>query len=394
MPKLAEELNEPWVIKWIDEVRKSSNPEYLKQNIHSQEGIIRKKYFPEKLYRYRKISKNECDVIFGSYYFAGDTDVRVSEIWLSTYADFKDDDCLVSMSSDTVNKWNVCRGIRDYCCEVWGYERFRKWFDRCHSSNIDVMYHNISELFLEVVKDDTNYTDSESAKSIFNDIVAQSITKEKREPYVEYVRKGMLGETGICCFTTTPSSSFMWKKYSRHPQNLETGMCIEYDMSCLSVSSMPYRGDVQKVLLYPAYYSDEMPDLSPLLLNEVVCDTDADDTDVHNKAYNFFCLNIIATKKEEFYQEKEWRFVIPSIFSIDDEGYNKNPEPHTFPMVKPSVIYLGCDVTDTQRAMVRETAERCKIRLVQLHKLSEDNYSEEELYTPPADFIHRRVYVD
>ena len=63
-------------------------------------------------------------------------------------------------------------------------------------------------------------------------------------------------------------------------------------------------------------------------------------------------------------------------------------------MIKPSTIYLGCDVTDEQRAMVCETAERCKIRLVQLHKLSENNYSEEELYTPPADFIHRRVYVD
>ena len=54
----------------------------------------------------------------------------------------------------------------------------------------------------------------------------------------------------------------------------------------------------------------------------------------------------------------------------------------------------GCDVTDEQGALVRETAERCKIRLVQLHKQSENNYSEEELYTPPADFIHRRVYVD
>lgn len=352
--------NKPWVVDYIRKLRRATKPSPYTENFIHIEGRLRESKFPDKLYRYREISDRECKTIIGEYSF--EQRRWNSQIWISHPSKFSDPDCLASIPSEIRYKWNIIRAIRNYGCRIWGYDRFKIPFDVCSSSDINNLLCQVNTLFSNVVIDDKNSTNFEETYN--EQIIHFSIEREKECPFLETVRKQLFFKLGICCFATSFNSTKLWKKNSNHniDNDLENGMCIEYNRNEIPINILQY--------LYPVYYSEEgqFPDITPIILNNL--------TDFE-KAYDFLALEIILTKNAEFDFEKEWRLVIP--LKVDDNvGYIS-------PFPKPSAIYLGSDVSDEKRENVRKIAERCRIHLIQLKKISDNNYVKEDIYVPSGD---------
>ena len=163
---------------------------------------------------------------------------------------------------------------------------------------------------------------------------------------VEDKRKEMIAKTikdsrnmySVCSFSASNDINQMWAHYSDSHQ----GFCIEYDFKSLGID------DMLTSLLFPVLYKD--------------------DNRVFINSYNEIDGNVglaAATLKDrkEWGYEKEWRLV---------HGAKEHHTPQVMP--KPTGIYLGENVKDENKKLMKEYCYENNIPLYQMKYNQQTNH--------------------
>ena len=333
---MTDPYNEPWVEEFIQQFGQTKSedpPKFLNE---------KSLHLPDKLYRYREITQQNCDTLVGEWSDAIGKSWHV--VWLSHPSKYDDPDSQMSFSEDALQKRIFVNECRLYLESVLGIDITQKKLDALPEEDNGFF---LQGLTAEVLKTAREHGEGDP-QQILDLIKKESKTKEKMDAYKKSVQDRMYDGLAICCFTDEKHSDSLWAKFG----NNNTGMCLEYDMTRCANS------DIQKAEMYPVYYSDIPINLSDLL-----------SSDFKRTYWNPRILRAILTKKTEFHAEREWRFVLSYLAS--ENGL-------AFPFIKPSTIYLGSDVSCENRKNVQTIAKTLGIRIVQLHKGDEPNtYSEE-----------------
>ena len=142
----------------------------------------------------------------------------------------------------------------------------------------------------------------------------------------------------VCCFSEENHNTLMWSHYS----NSHQGYCEEYNFSLLSEEELHRR------MLFPVYYKPEVLDLTPIFYNLMK----------HQERGNPFASIIAASVKSMHWEyEKEWRLIIP----ITLEGSQR-----LYPMPKPTGLYLGSKISETNREKLMEVASNRNIAVYEI----------------------------
>jgi hypothetical protein len=332
---MTDPYNDPWVEEFIQQFGQTKSedpPKFLNE---------KSLHLPDKLYRYREITQQNCDTLVGEWSDAIGKSWHV--VWLSHPSKYDDPDSQMSFSEDALQKRIFVNECRLYLESVLGIDITQKKLDALPEEDNGFF---LQGLTAEVLKTAREHGEGDP-QQILDLIKKESKTNEKMDAYKKSVQDRMYHRLAICCFTDDKHSDSLWAKFG----NKNTGMCLEYDMRrCANFQ-------IQKSEMYPVYYSDIPIDLSDLL-----------SSDFKRTYWNPRILRAILTKKTEFHAEREWRFVL---------SYFASEKGLTFPFLKPSTIYLGSDVSCENQQKVHTIAKSLGIRIIQLRKGDKPNtYSE------------------
>ncbi len=132
----------------------------------------------------------------------------------------------------------------------------------------------------------------------------------------------------ICCLSEELHSMPMWYHYA----NRHRGFVMEFDFSILA------ERDTRTSILWPVFYSEKLFDASDFLLTE------------GKGGDSNLLLGILSSinKSEDWQYEKEWRLILTKTEDADDLNQ---------PIPKPTAIYFGKDIQNSDRLCLMEIAE-------------------------------------
>lgn len=349
---IVHQYNDDWVIQFVTELDTKTSDD-VKSLVREVQN-----HLPKKLYRYRLINDRECSTIIGEW--VNPIQKRAHVVYASHSSSFNDPDSVIYLPPELDVEQQIFRKCRDYLVKELGQEARL----RINSINNDTegrRFVEMREYYEEIAKK----KGWENTERDYQNIVTRCQTD--KSTYADFIYDRLFDGVAISCFTQTYTSSYLWDKFGDH----DSGMCLEYDMDLLS-------SKIVKERIFPVYYSDNENNISDMLL----------DTFPMEK-WHTRLLQVLLTKKQEFYQEKEWRFIHEGILLPKNE---ENPEIQgiLFPIVKPSTIYLGCQVSEENKSRILELAKPRGIRVVQLMK-NGGKYSEHLLHTPPESLNRLRL---
>ena len=350
--KTEHQYNDLWVTQFVTglDTKTSSDRKSVIREVQS--------HLPKKLYRYRAINDRECNTIIGEW--VEPIQKRVHVVYASHPSSFNDPDTVIYLPPELDVEQQIFRKCRDYLVEELGEEAIL----RINSINNETEGRRFMEM-REYYEEISKKKGWENTERDYQNIVKRC--QKDTSTYTDFLYNRLFDGVAISCFTQTYTSSYLWDKFGNH----DSGMCLEYDMDLLS-------SKIVKERIFPVYYSDNENNISDILLDSFPMEK-----------WNTRLLQVLLTKKQEFYQEKEWRFIHEGILLSKD---NENPEIQgiLFPIVKPSTIYLGCQVSEENKSHILELAKPRGIRVVQLMKNGLE-YSEHLLHAPPESLNRLRL---
>ena len=350
--KTEHQYNDLWVTQFVTglDIKTSDDMKSLVREVQN--------HLPKKLYRYRPINDRECSTIIGEW--VQPIQKRAHVVYASHPSSFNDPDTVIYLPPEMDLAQQIFRKCRDYLVEELGEEAIL----RINSINNETEGRRFMEM-REYYEEISKKKGWENTERDYQNIVKRCQTDTST--YTDFLYNRLFDGVAISCFTQTYTSSYLWDKFGDH----DSGMCLEYDMDLLS-------SKIVKERIFPVYYSDNENNISDILLDSFPMEK-----------WNTRLLQVLLTKKQEFYQEKEWRFIHEGILLSKD---NENPEIQgiLFPIVKPSTIYLGCQVSEENKSHILELAKPRGIRVVQLMKNGLE-YSEHLLHAPPESLNRLRL---
>ena len=250
-----------------------------------------------------------------------------------------------------------------YCYQCYAPAFLYKYYSNNNSYHFDAVKNNTMWY-----SSATNFNDAFDCDlfvdetSIFQSIIAASPSakglKKGSPMWMEFKRKSaqatqklqqvfeeMKRETGISCFSELDDSLLMWAHYA----NNHRGFCVEYELLeiCKQLKFTPI----------PVIYSNEkniVRSLFPQQLEESV---------------TRLVVDSLTTKSTDWSYEKEWRIVRDN--NACGDAWDEENHGAVLPMIKPTSIILGCEVTDSFQQKMQE---HCKENKINLYKMKKDNY--------------------
>lgn len=141
-----------------------------------------------------------------------------------------------------------------------------------------------------------------------------------------------------CSFSEVLDSNKLWGVYAKS----HTGFCLEYSLDSLAPD------DIRRTLLYPVIYGPRKFDATPYFLEGL-----------HSKSFNnLFGILAAIHKTEEWFDEREWRFVAAMGSSFPEQNY---------PMPRPTAIFCGLKISNESKEQLCSIAKKKKVPIYQMH---------------------------
>ena len=152
----------------------------------------------------------------------------------------------------------------------------------------------------------------------------------------EIIQKNM----GICSLSETNSSIVMWRYYADDHR----GFCMEYDLIAMKTNQNQFLE-----YLFPVIYTEKLPDMTYYFTIE------------EGRLNNLFGIIASIHKSQEWSFEKEWRVIAP--LGNDFCSF-------AFPLLKPKAIYLGIDISEENKKLLKEIAKENNISVFHMKFVS------------------------
>lgn len=311
---------------------------------------LKRKNFPNKLYRYRSLTTEAHLERVGD-------EIETGTIFLSHRKDFNDPFDSVPLLQYTQANYYFNNDIRK--------NEFKKHLFKYYTSeeiedvfSNDDWYSKAIALFAKQIVNETK-----SPKTEFD--IANEINNTFMEPYEETTQTICynLNTLRIACFSELHNNLPMWAHYA----NNHTGVCLEYDIkSILEAHTLDHILN----FLYPVFYVKVLPDSVNGIYGKYWVDFDEERKQPKTENNTWRVHPIIdypsIHKLKEWQYEREWRLIQNIAFFrkrldvtvTDMFNYEKG-----IPMIfnKPSRVYLGYNISKNNENSIIETCQKSNI---------------------------------
>lgn len=286
--------------------------------------LIKDKFIPERVYRYRKINEFLFDELRNSYVWLTNPNKYNDPFDSAHYIDF-------AKISKNVMKGNL-DGILKLC-------NLKDLLSEDEKNNVDNSEDAMASLFDIIWKKNGEKDENLPPKSEVKKVIEEIISKQHEELLEKssvYNQEQLL----TCSFSERYDSTLMWSHYADEHK----GVCIEYSTEWENVPKNPL-----KLLLYPMIYQEELLDLT-YIQEEFVKSKDLN---------NMTALLCAIHKSKEWEYEREWRIV--HLMGANNHGQQ-------FYMPKPSRVILGVRIGQQEKERIINECEKLDIECVSINK--------------------------
>ena len=311
-------------------------------SFNREDFIAHYKKFPERLYKYRVVSKYNIDSLINSYIFLSPADKMDDQFECSANIDLdtiydSDKDKLISTFVD-----ELVDMISDYPSTM-SKEETRKLAHSFANTNQSVSEGDIRKIIVnnqefKNISDDKNAIDA-WVKLMTTVWKSDSVQQSLRNLFVGAMEAKH--EEGIGALAESNTSQVMWEMYANHYR----GYCVEYDFrsspDCLINTFPVIYGDKRKTELVRI--------LVALTIEAIVYQISKQKIDSFDRALDY--IRLFVTKYEEWSFQNEWRILGTKNFK--------------FKVPKPKAIYIGKKCSKKDKRLLFEIARKQKIRLYQ-----------------------------
>lgn len=202
---------------------------------------------------------------------------------------------------------------------------------------------NLEYLKSELLKNDSfRAMDSETL-----DLILETIIDARAPNSIEQLKEYIEDGVSVLCFSKTNKINSLWAHYADNHR----GICIEYNIQ---------KSNIQFIKDY--CFKIEYVELS----------------DATNEIKNYFVDNYVdlnlmikplLKKSKDWSYEEEWRIILHDHFlSQNHNNYYSNK--HYMRFIKPEAVYMGFEISDNDKKLVKDI---CKIRDIDLFKAKKDS---------------------
>ena len=334
------------------------------ERIRTDEGMVRKilashlSHVPQKLYKYRTCNRQNFKAL------------KDGQIYMPSANDFKDPFDYTLNFDLSKQTYEIAKFFKDNLAQIVfvGMQDILKQkriiAPKFTLKDVQFIIDNyfskdgtcLEEKFEREILSNGNYADRvlyKKSKEFISDFKKDNEAKiyeiaEDMAQKINEVSRRPRTQSLVYCMTEDNASGPMWENYA----DGYSGFCVEYDLS--TWQEKPFDEIKNLIYLLPIIYLDEKPifNMEPFFESAVKESVFGEKLD-KNISLQIDLNKQLLRKQKDYDYEREWRF------AIKNEGNNLQP----FSFV--SAIYMGKDISETNKKHLKVTAKKLKIPLHQ-----------------------------